>query len=392
MSPSPSLAASRARTDAGWLFAAPFRPFFAGASALAALSVPAWVAMYLAGAAEVAGMPAFAWHAHEMVFGFLTAVMAGYLLSSTPNWSGRLPASGGPLAALFGLWIVGRLVPVLAPLPVALAADAAFPLAVTAALVREARIKSPRQSRHGLMLFPLLAVAAVAHRLTAGEYEIAAAATRVGIAVAVLLISAVGGRLVPSLTRNALAAREAEGVPEPYGRYDVLVLVALLPALAAWVIAPAGWITAALMGTAAVLQGVRLWRWRGWQVRRIEVLALHAGYLWVVVGTALAAVPLSAAIGAGISPDAALHAFTAGAIGAMTMAVMARLAVTRAGRSSAAGTLCTVAIVGVNLGALARVLAPFSSEHFLVLIAAGAGLWTIAWTAFTVAQIVAARP
>lgn len=394
MSPSPSLAASRARTDAGWLFAAPFRPFFAGASALAALSVPAWVAMYLGGGAEVAGMPAFAWHAHEMVFGFLTAVTAGYLLSATPNWSGHLPASGRPLAVLFSLWIVGRLVPFLAPLPVALVADAAFPLAVTAALVREARIKSPRQSRHGLVLFPLLAVAAVGHRLTAGNYEIAAATARVGIAVAVLLISAVGGRLVPSLTRNALAAREAEGVPEPYGRYDVLVLVALLPALAAWVVAPAGWITAALMGIAAVLQGARLWRWHGWRVRRIEVLALHAGYLWVVVGTALAAfaaIPLSASIGGGIPPDAALHAFTAGAIGAMTMAVMARLTVTRGGRSSVAGALCTIAIVGVNLGALARALTPFSSAHFLVLMAIAAGLWAIAWTVFTVAQIVAAR-
>ncbi len=389
MSPSPSLAASRARTDAGWLFAAPFRPFFVGASALAALSVPAWVAMYLGGAAEVAGMPAFAWHAHEMVFGFLPAVMAGYLLSATPNWSGRLPASGPPLAALFALWAAGRVMPFLVPLPFAALADAAFPLAVTAVLVREARIKSPRQSRHGLMLFPLLAVAAVAHRLTVMDYEVAAAMARVGIAVAVLLISAVGGRFVPSLTRNALVGRGAERVPEPYGRFDVVVLVVALPALAAWVVAPAGWITAGAMAIAAILQGLRLWRWRGWSVRQFDVLALHAGYLWLVTGTALAA--LAAVPGSGVPLDTALHAFASGAIGAMTMAVMARLAVSRGGHSPAAGGLCAVAIVAVNLAALARVVAPFSGAHSLDLIIAGAALWTMAWTVFTTAQILSAR-
>jgi uncharacterized protein involved in response to NO len=390
MPPSPSFAASRTRTDAGWLFAAPFRPFFVGASALAALSVPAWVAMYVGGAAEVAGMPAFAWHAHEMVFGFLPAVMAGYLLSATPNWSGRLPASGRPLAALFVLWAAGRVVPFFVPLPFAVLTEAAFPLAVTAVLVREARTKSPRQSRHGLILFPLLAVAAVVHRLTADDYELAATMSRVGIAVAALLISAVGGRLVPSLTRNSLAGRGSERVPEPYGRYDVAVLVVMLPALVVWILAPASLPAAVAMAVAATLQALRLWRWRGWLVRQFDVLALHAGYLWLVIGTALAA--LAATPAAPVPPDAALHAFTTGAIGAMTMAVMARLAVVRASRSPATGVLCMLAILGVNLGALARVLAPVAGAHSLDLIVAAAALWAMAWTVFTGAQILSARP
>lgn len=389
MPPSPSLAASRARTDAGWLFAASSRPFFVGASALAALSVPAWIWLYFGGIAEVAGMPAMGWHAHEMVFGFLPAVMAGYLLSSTPNWSGRLPASGKPLAALFAVWIAGRVVPLLAPLPLAVAADAAFPLAVTAALAREARIKSPRQSRHGLMLFPVLAVAAVAHRLAADDFELAATLSRVGVAVAVLLVSAVGGRLVPSLTRNALAGRGAERVPEPYGRYDVLVLAAVLPALASWVMAPTHWVAALLMGASAVLQAVRLLRWRGWLVRQADVLALHAGYLWLVAGTALAA--LAAAPIADVPPDAALHAFTAGAIGAMTMAVMARLVTTRGGGSRAGAPLCTLALVAVNLAAAARVAAPFAGAAYGELIVVGAAFWTAAWGVFAAAQIGMAR-
>lgn len=385
MSPSPSLAASRARTNAGWLFAASFRPLFVGASALAAASVPLWVFLFLTGVAEVGGMPAMVWHAHEMVFGFLPAVMAGYLLSATPNWSGKLPASGTPLALLFAIWVAGRLVPLVAPLPVALAADAAFPLAITAALLREARVKPPKQSRHGLMLFPVLALAAVAHRLVAKDHELAATLARIGVAVAALLISAVGGRLVPSLTRNALAARGAERVSEPYGRYDVFVLAAIFPALAVWAAAPTSRAAAVLMCAAAVLQAIRLLRWRGWLVRQVDVAALHAGYLWLVAGTGLAA--LAAEPPSLVPPDAALHVFTAGAIGTMTMAVMARLSTTRGAGARASASLCGFALVAVNLAALARAAAPILADRYVELLATSAVLWALAWTAFLAAQV-----
>ncbi|MBA5775687.1 NnrS family protein [Stappia sp. F7233] len=385
MSASSSLAARRARSDAGWLFSASFRPFFFGASTLAVVSIPLWVWMYLTGVAEVAGMPAMAWHAHEMVFGFLPAVMAGYLLSATPNWSGKLPASGKPLALLFALWAAGRIVPLLAPLPLAVAADAAFPVVVTLALVREARVKAPRQSRHGLMLFPVLAVASVAHRLLAADYDTASMLARVGVAVAVLLISAVGGRLVPSLTRNALANRGADRVPEPYGRYDVALLAVIFPALAAWAITPAYWLSTALLGLAAILQGIRLFRWRGWLVRQFDVLALHAGYLWVVVGTALAA--MTGEPFGFVPPDTALHAFTAGAIGCMTMAVMTRLSTSR-GIGTKAGELpCAIALAAVNLSAVARVSAPMLGESYAGLLVAGSALWALAWLLFCAAQL-----
>lgn len=385
MPASPSLAASRSRTDAGWLFAVSFRPLFAGASALAALSVPLWVWMYLTGVADVAGMPAVAWHAHEMVFGFLPAVMAGYLLSATPNWSGKLPASGRPLALLFVLWAAGRIVPILAPLPLAVAADAAFPVVVTLTLLREARVKAPRQSRHGLMLFPVLAAASVAHRLLAADYDTASMLARIGVAVAVLLISAVGGRLVPSLTRNALANRGADRVPEPYGRYDVAVLAAIFPALAAWAITPASWLSTALLALAAILQGIRLARWCGWLVRQFDVLALHAGYLWVVVGTALAA--MAGEPFGFVPPDTALHAFTAGAIGCMTMAVMTRLSTSRGIGTKAGEMPCAIALVAVNLSAAARVSAPMLGEGYAGLLVAGSALWALAWTLFCAAPL-----
>lgn len=403
MPPSPDLVARRLNTDAGPLFAVAFRPLFVGASALAALAVPVFVALLLDGSPTIGGLPPVAWHAHEMVFGFLPAVMAGYLLSATPNRSGRLPASGRPLAGLAALWLAGRLVPpalaALAPVAAdavpwpALLADAAFPLATTAVLAREAlaaaKTKAPGSSRHGLALFPLLAGLALGHRCAAAAdaADLASAFARGGVAVAILLIAAVGGRLVPSLTRNALAAagRDGGGVPEPYGRFDVAVLVVALPALAAWAVAPAHPVTAAACGLAAVLQAVRLARWRGWRVRRADVLALHLGYLWVVAGTALAA--LAAAPLPAVPADAALHAFTAGAIGATTMAVMARLAGTRGAGGRTGPRLAGLAVALANLAAPARVALPFAGAAYAPLLHAAAGLWTLAWTIFLVAQL-----
>ncbi len=385
MSISQSLAADRARTEAGWLFAASWRPMFLAAALYAAAAVPIWVFFFLTGVGEVGGMPAMTWHAHEMVFGYLPAVMAGYLLSATPNWTGRLPASGRPLMLLFAVWIAGRLVPLAAPPAVGALADAAFPLSVAFVLLREARVKAPKQSRHGLALFPVIAIASVAHRLFATDWETAAVFARLGVAVGALLIAAVGGRIVPSFTRNALAGRGAEKVPTPYGRFDVAVLMVASVGIFAWAAVPQSPATAALMALAGAMHLLRLARWRGWLVREGHVIALHAGYLWLTVGTilaALAAEPLSL-----VPADAALHAFTAGAIGTMTLAVMTRLALTRGvGRRARAGA-CSVALVLVNAGALLRVAAPVLAVHYEPLLIGGATLWSAAFALYVVAQL-----
>lgn len=385
MTPSPALAATRARTDAGWLFAASFRPFFLGASLYAAAAVPIWVWMYFSGGGDVAGMPALTWHAHEMVFGFLPAVMAGYLLSSTPNWSGKLVASGRPLAMLFALWIAGRLVPLVAPFAVGTLADAAFPLAVALVLLREARLKASGQSRHGLILFPVLAAASIAHRMLADDHEMATTLLRVGVAVAALLIAAVGGRLVPSFTRNALAKAGAERVPEPYGRFDIYVLFVASAGLVAWIAVPAASVSAALMILAALLHAIRLARWRGWLLRDGSTLALHAGYAWLALGTLLAG--LAAEPLAMVPLDAALHALTAGAIGTMTMAVMARLAMTRGAGTRASAGLCLLALIGVNIGAALRIASPLLADNAAALLVAGAVVWSGAYLLFALAQM-----
>jgi uncharacterized protein involved in response to NO len=369
----------------GWWFAVAFRPLFAAASLFAAAAIPLWIWIYLTGIATIAGMPAAIWHAHEMVFGFVPPIMAGYLLAATPNWSGKLPTQGLPLAGLVLLWALGRLVPLASPLVPAIVAESLFPLAVAAVLWREARHRRPGQSRHGLALFPVIAAAAAAHRVFAFDPEVAALFARGGVAVAMLLISAVGGRLVPSLTRNSLAGRCADRVPVPYGRFDVIVLLIASLALAVWVASPLSPASAATMTIAGLLQALRLARWRGWLLRRADILALHAGYAWLVAGTLLAgaaAEPLSLSLA---PPDAALHAMTAGAIGCMTLAVMSRLAVHRGPGGKASGRLAAIALVAVNLGATLRVAAPLLPEHMPVLLIAGATVWSVAFLLFALA-------
>ncbi|WP_051631233.1 NnrS family protein [Afifella pfennigii] len=387
MTSQPFLTAAHRQSEANWLFAVSFRPLFLGASIFAALAVPVWVHFYVTGAGDIAGMPALAWHAHEMVFGYLPAVMAGYLLSATPNWSGRLPASGGPLALLFTLWLAGRTVPLAVPLPLwaGAAVDAAFPLAVALALMREARVKVPQASRHGLILFPLLATASIAHRLLAADPLLAAQLARLGVAIGALLIAAVGGRLVPSFTRNALAGRGADKVPEPYGRFDRFCLLVASAALISWVLAPSHSATAFLALAAGLLHLFRLARWRGWLLRQGDVLALHAGYLWLVLAlflAGLAAEPLAL-----VPPEAALHAFAAGAIGTMTMAVMARLAATRGPGPRAEAALCAAALVITHLAATARVAAVLLPSLYIPLLLTSAALWAVGFAVFALAQL-----
>lgn len=386
MSKARSSVAARSRDEAGWLFAAPFRPFFLGAAAYAAVLVPTWLWVFFFGPDTVGGMPALRWHAHEMVLGYLPAVMAGYLLSATANWSGNLPASGRPLLCLSAIWAAGRLVPPFVPPWPGLVIDAAFPLAMAAVFSREALAQPRKGSRHGLMLFPILAIAIVADRLFADDPETAGLIARLGIAVGALLIAAVGGRLVPSLTLNELVGKPgADLLPGPYRRFDVLVLLTASAGLVLWVAVPHHEATGIFSIGAGLLHVIRLGRWRGWLLRQPGIIALHLGYLWLALGTLLAGL---AADPFGLVPaDAALHAFTAGAIGTMTLAVMTRLAMTRGTGTRARPGRCMLGLLLVHLGAGLRVAAPFLPDHYPALLIAGGLAWSGGFAAFVLAHL-----
>ena len=212
------------------VFAAGFRPFFLAAAAWSALAVPLWLAAYLTSIDVPTLLPPAAWHAQEMVYGFAAATVAGFLLTAIPNWTGRMPLQGRPLAALVLLWAAGRFAVLFSSAIGAVAAtvlDLAFPASFLAVVARE--IVAGRNWRNLPMLGALsllLAGNLLVHLEVLGVSETADLGNRLGIATLLALISLVGGRIVPSFTRNWLA-RTRPDVEAPAGesRLDRVALV-----------------------------------------------------------------------------------------------------------------------------------------------------------------------
>jgi len=337
-----------------------FRPFFFGGAAWGLVALTLWI-LALAGALDLpSAFDPLAWHRHEMLFGFVGAVVAGFLLTAIPNWTGRLPIAGTPLAALFGLWAAARIAVLFSAgvgaLPAALL-DVGFYLVLALAGAREVlEAKNRNLPIVGMVL--LFGIAnALDHAGAAGLIGAADLGWMLALSLVVLMISLIGGRITPSFTRNWMVKQGMRSrLPTQPGRFDLLVVGATAFALLAWISAPAGLVTGGLLLIAAVLQAARLVRWGGIRtVRDPLVLVLHVGYAWVPIGLALLGLSLA---GAPVPRSAAIHALTAGAMATMILAVMTRASLGHTGRELRANP-ATVAIYAlVTAGALLRVAAP----------------------------------
>lgn len=367
-----------------------FRPFFLGAGVWAAGAVALWLAQLAGWPALPSAFDPIAWHAHEMLFGYVTAVIAGFLLTAIPNWTGRLPVCGWQLGGLFALWCAGRVaVGVSAWIgPAAAAAlDLAFPVVLCAVVLRE--IAAGRNWRN-LPVATIVAVLAASDGLVHLE-ALGLAPTadlgadlglRLGIAAVAVLIALVGGRVVPSFTRNWLAKRGEAVLPRPFGRLDRLAVAVTIAAGLAWTLAPEAAASGALALLAAALGAARLAGWCGHRtLAEPLVWVLHLGYAWLVAGFAL----LGAAVLVPALPQAAaLHALTAGAMGTMTLAIMTRATLGHSGRALTAGpgTAAIYALVGA--AALLRVLAPLTALDAALLFGLSGLAWIGAFALFVV--------
>ena len=275
------------------LFSYGFRPFFLFGAIYAGAMVPLWLVVF---AGDVSLPTAFAprdWHVHEMLFGYVCAVIAGFLLTAVPNWTGRLPIQGRPLAILFATWLAGRLAVTFSGFigwEIALAVDAAFLLLLAAAAAREIVAGRKWNNLKVVGIISLLAVANIAFHVEAHLDGLADYSTRFGVGLVVTLVCVIGGRIVPSFTRNWLARREPGRLPVPFNRFDAITMVAGVCAMIAWVVAPSGRFVAAALGVAGLLHVVRLARWAGYRtVSDRLVLILHVAYAFVPAGFLLAA-------------------------------------------------------------------------------------------------------
>ena len=361
------------------LFSYGFRPFFLGAAIWACMSMLLWIAA-LAGRVELAGeYGAHAWHAHEMLFGFASAVLAGFLLTAVPNWTGRLPVSGRPLMLLFALWCLGRaamLAPGLLGTRAAVAIDALFLPTLLFICVREV-VAGKKWA--DLKVVAGLGVLSVANVLFHCETIVKGApdvAPRFAVAAYVGLIIVVGGRILPSFTRNWLAKRGQAAFPVPYNRFDVTVIVFSILALAVWAFAPESPGTAVIATAAAALQAVRLRRWRGWKTAGEPIVAvLHVAYLFVPLGfLAVAATALGAMDG-----PAAMHVLTIGTVTTMMLAVMTRATRGHTGRELASSPATNVSYIAIVTCALVRPLTAIFPEYSEWLYSAAGFLWLSAF-------------
>lgn len=366
-----------------------FRPFFFLAGLSAAFAVPVWLWLYLSAPFPFLTVPAPIWHAHEMIFGYLAAVLTGFLLTAIPNWTGRLPIMGAPLLALALLWLAGRAALWFLPgeLEVAAVIDSAFLIVVALIAWREVIVGKNWRNAPVCVLVSLMALANI---LFYGEifYDLPPGiGQRLGLAVAGMLITLIGGRIVPSFTRNWMKSMGFDDLPAALSTFDKAAMLATALAFGSWVLFPDGQGTAMVMALAGVLLLARLLRWKGMKTASEPlVLVLHIGYAWVPV--ALLLFSGSILFPSDIPYASALHALTTGAIGLMTIGVMTRAALGHSGRPRVADAATSLIYVLIFIGALIRVAAPvlpFDYGQLIlasgVLFSLGFGLFVIRYTA-----------
>ncbi len=367
------------------LFSAGFRPFFLAAALWAALAIPLWLAAYARGAVAASVLPPALWHGHEMVFGFAIASVAGFLLTAIPNWTGRMPLQGWPLAALVLLWAAGRLA-VLGSAEIgvqaAAAIDLAFPLAFLLTIARE--ILTGRNWRNLPMLAALallLLGSLLVHLEALGVAQTGELGNRLGLATLLLLISLMGGRIIPSFTRNWLVKMQPqERLPAAAGVLDTATLVLTALGLAVWVGAPDGEWTPWAELLAGIAVAVRLARWRGLATMREPLLVvLHVGYGWLACGLLLLALNGFWAL---MPASDAVHALSIGAVGTMTLAVMTRASLGHTGRPLTAGPGTKAIFLLVTTAALLRLAVPLSGDHAELLLALAGLAWSGAFGLF----------
>ena len=351
------------------LFSYGFRPFFLFSGVYAALAIAVWT-LWLDGAATMpAGFPPVAWHAHELLFGYAIAAVAGFLLTAVPNWTGRLPVVGLPLLALFGLWALGRLAMALGAFlpPVALALlTLAFPVALAVLIAREVLAGRNVRNVKVVIVLAALCLAQLCFHVEVARTGASVFSERLAIAAYLLLVMIVGGRIVPSFTTNWIKRENPGRLPVPFGSFDKVAMI----------------VGGALLVVAAILHAARLARWapdRVWAGKLVAVL--HVAYAFIPIGFALAAANTFTADRA--FDMAAIHCWAVGAIGLMTLAVMTRATRGHTGHALVAPPSTSLLYVLLAVAALARIGAVFMQTATPLLTLAGIA-WALAFAGFAI--------
>jgi uncharacterized protein involved in response to NO len=364
------------------LFSAGFRPFFLFGAVWAALAIALWLPAYFGDLTIATVFSPRDWHIHEMLYGYVTAVVAGFLLTAIPNWTGRLPLQGRPLVGLIAAWVAGRLAVAFSALIggwVAAGVDLCFLTVVIGVSARELRHSKQNHNRRVLLAVLVLLIGNAIFHVEALRQGSADYGVRIGLAGALTLVMLIGGRIIPSFTRNWLARENPGALPASPSRFDIIAIAAASASLLCWIVAPENAITGAALVAAAILHVARLARWRGdraWRDRLVFVL--HVAYFFIPLGfltTGLASF--------GLAPvSAGIHLWTIGAIGAMTLAVMTRASLGHTGRALIASPVVQALYAFIVAAAFARACAALLPDRAVMLLTASGAAWIIAFGGF----------
>ena len=371
------------------LFDAGFRVFFLLAPLYAASAILEWLLIYFGAIMLPASIAPTLWHAHEMIFGFAAAGVAGFFLTAVPNWTGAPFLRGLPLVALAVTWLAGRIVMHLGsvlPPPVVAVIDLAF-LPALAARVAPALVS--RGIGRNTMLLVVLAALWLADAAMQVEFiggpQMGARGARVAIDILALLITVIGGRIVPAFTTTQLKLRGERRLPRSLAWLDKAAILSMVLLLLSEVILGTGEITASIALVAVLVQATRLWLWRGLATWRQPILAvLHLGYAWLVLGLALKG---ASGFLDWLPETTAIHGLTIGAVGTMVTAVMSRAVLGHTGRKLEAHTLTIAAYALISIAALLRIVAPVAPELQLHLLACSGIAWSLAFALFLVVYL-----
>jgi uncharacterized protein involved in response to NO len=365
------------------LFNLGFRPFYLLAALLAASALPLWLVQYFGLLALPAPYAAMTWHAHEMVFGFAVAVIAGFLFTAARNWTGLPTPTRAPLALLAALWLLGRVLMLTGPGWTAAIVDLAFLPAVALALwIPLYRSGNRNQFFVGLLL--VLAAANLAFHLAHAQVLQIAELTpvRCALYLVVLIITIMGGRVIPSFTRNAIPGARTRMVRP----LDLSAIGAAAVAFAVLLSPLPGVLAGVLCVGAAALHAARLWTWDPWCTRGAPILwILHLSYAWIPVGLLLLGLH---ALGVDMPATLGDHALSVGAVGGMIIGMITRTARGHMGLPLQVNRMEVIAYVCVHLAALARVLWPLASpDTYAWALSVAGALWSVAFVLYLLVYV-----
>jgi uncharacterized protein involved in response to NO len=369
------------------LFDYGFRPFFLLSGIYALTIIPVWLFRFAHAATPFGALPAMYWHSHEMLYGFVMAAVAGFLLTAVPSWTGARGFAGRPLMILVGLWLLGR---------VAMSTVDAVPFWLTAAselalLPALLTLVAPPIFRSANRNAPLLVIVCVLWLidgafligLQRGDAALAGGAMRLAIDLVLILVTVIGGRIVPAFTANALRQR-GEAVSTVTRRWLEFVVIGAMIAIAITdVFAPDSFLSGSLAALAALAHVTRLSGWRSFRTRGQPILwVLHVAYAWLPVGLALKA---SALLGGAAWAMKWQHALTAGVFATMILAVMTRASLGHTGRPLAVPRSIALAYLLLTIGTLLRVFGvSFFPERYLLTVTLSGLAWVLCFGIFVV--------